>query len=229
MPEQDAFVTGITAMDFTAWAGVLSGIPRGAAKLRADLVLSYVGIDELRYRRMETLSTGMRQRVRLAQALVHDPPLLFLDEPTNGLDPEGREEVLQVIGDLVRRHGKSVVLCSHLLRDVESLCDHVVVLSRGKVVRTGTMAEVRGGRKDWFRAEGRGPTPAFEEALAGLGCSVLPGAGPGRLAVGVPAGGGTSPIFRAAVASAFDLRVVAPEETSLEEVFVEALAAGAAS
>ncbi len=227
MPEGDAYVTGMTGVDSVAYAGVLSGLPRGAALQRAHSVLSYVGLEEVRYRKVEEYSMGMRQRVRLAQALVHDPRLLFLDEPTNGLDPKGREEILQVIQDLARRHGKNIVLCSHLLRDVEATCGHVVVLYAGRVVRRGTMEEVRGGRKDFFRAEGRGATAAFEEALGAAGCTVLPGSG--HLVVGVKEGAGTEPIFRAAVASAFDLRLVAPEETTLEDAFVEAVAAGGAA
>ncbi len=226
MPEVDAYVTGMTGVDSVTYAGVLSGLPRGAALQRAHSVLNYVGLEEVRYRRVEEYSTGMRQRVRLAQALIHDPALLFLDEPTNGLDPKGREEILQVVRDLRDRHGKNVVLCSHLLRDVERTCDRVIVLYQGRVVRQGTMEEVRGGRKDFLRVEGRGPSAAFEEALAAAGCSVARAAG--HLVVGVPAGAGTAPVFRAAVERGFDLRVVAPEETTLEDAFVDAVAAGEA-
>ncbi len=224
MPEQDAYVTGMSAVDAVTFAGVLSGLPRGASLQRAHAVLSYVGLDEARYRKVEEYSTGMRQRVRLAQALVHDPKLLFLDEPTNGLDPRGREEILQVIQDLAARHGKNVVLCSHLLRDVETTCSRVVVLAQGRGVRQGTMEEGRGGRKDFFRVLGRGASEAFEGALAAAGCTVArDGAG---LVVGVPAGGGTEVLFRAAVERGYDLRTVAPDELTLEDAFVEAVASG---
>jgi ABC-2 type transport system ATP-binding protein len=227
MPEVDAYITGMTGVESVTYAGVLSGLPRGAALQRAHSVLNYVGLEEVRYRKVEEYSTGMRQRVRLAQALIHDPALLFLDEPTNGLDPRGREEILQVIRDLKDRHGKNVVLCSHLLRDVETTCDHVIVLYQGRVVKRGTMEEVRGGRKDFLRVEGRGPPDAFEEALVAAGCTVA--RAPGHLVVGVPAGAGTGPVFRAAAERGFDLRSVAPEETTLEDAFVDAVAAGDAA
>ena len=222
MPEQDAYITGMSGVASVAYAGVLSGLPRDAAQQRAHTVLNYVGLDEVRYRKVEEYSTGMRQRVRLAQALVHDPVLLFLDEPTNGLDPDGREEILQVIRDLSERHGKNVVLCSHLLRDVERTCGHVVLLAQGRVARSGTMAEIRGGRKDWYGVTGRGPAEPMEEALRAAGCSVTRGSG--LLLVGVPEGAGTGPVFRAAADLPWDLRSVKPEEVSLEDVFVEAVA-----
>jgi ABC-2 type transport system ATP-binding protein len=225
MPEVDAYITGLTGVESVAYAGVLSGMHRGAALQRAHSVLNYVGLEEVRYRKVEEYSTGMRQRVRLAQALIHDPALLFLDEPTNGLDPKGREEILQVIRDLKDRHGKNVVLCSHLLRDVETTCDRVIVLFQGKVVRQGTMDEVRGGRKDFLRVEGRGAPEAFVEALVAAGCTVARNGG--HFVVGVPSGAGTGPVFRAAVERGFDLRSVAPEEATLEDAFVDAVAGGA--
>ena len=224
LPEADAYVTGLTGVESVAFAGVLSGLPRRAALQRAHRVLDYVGLEEVRYRKAEEYSTGLRQRMRLAQALVHDPEVLFLDEPTNGLDPKGREEILKVVQDLAGRHGKRVVLCSHLLRDVETTCGHVVVLSRGRVVRQGTMEEVRGGRRDVFRVTGRGDPGPLEAALAGAGCTAERAGA--ALLVGVPAGAGTGPVFRAALASGFDLRSVAPEEISLEDAFVEAVASG---
>ena len=224
MPEVDAYITGLTGVESVSYAGVLSGLPRAAAMQRAHTVLNYVGLGEVRYRKVEEYSTGMRQRVRLAQALVHDPDLLFLDEPTNGLDPEGREETLTVIGDLARRHGKRVVLCSHLLRDVERTCDHVVLLAGGRVARQGTMAEVRGGRKDFLRVRGRGEAAGFETTLRAAGCTVSRAGA--DFVVGVPAGAGSAPVFTAAAESGWDLRSVAPEEVSLEDVFVEAVASG---
>jgi len=221
MPEVDAYVTGRTGVELVALAGVLCGLPRAAAMQRAHSVLNYVGLEEVRYRKVEEYSTGMRQRVRLAQALVHDPALLFLDEPTNGLDPSGRDEILEVIRDLATKHGKHVVLCSHLLRDVEYTCARVVVLVAGRVVRQGTLDEVRSGRRDLYRVGFRGPAEAFAAALAAEGCSV--NAGEGALQVGVPPGAGADPVLRAAVASGTDLRSVVPDAMSLEDAFVAAV------
>ena len=144
MPEQDCHVPGMTASAFVAFAGELSGLPRDEAISRAHEVLYYVGLGEARYRNVETYSTGMKQRVKLAQALVHDPDLLLLDEPTNGLDPQGREEMLALIHDIATRRGMSLILCSHLLRDVERVCENVIVFNQGQVARAGTIRELTG-------------------------------------------------------------------------------------
>src|SRR5229473_742296 len=132
MPEVDCHLPGMTAGAFVAFAGELSGLPRDEAVSRAHEVLYYVGLGEARYRRVDTYSTGMKQRVKLAQALVHDPDLLLLDEPTNGLDPSGRDEMLELVRDLARNKGVNVLVSSHLLPDVEFTCDHVVVMDKGR-------------------------------------------------------------------------------------------------
>src|SRR3954452_12443091 len=125
MPESDAHIPGMNAVSFVAYCGELAGLPAVDAMQRAHEVLYYVGLGEARYRNVETYSTGMKQRIKLAQALVHDPDLLFLDEPTNGMDPKGRDEMLALVHDLAHGKGVSVILCSHLLPDVEYCCDHV--------------------------------------------------------------------------------------------------------
>src|SRR5476651_2692579 len=127
MPENDAHIPGMNAVSFVAYCGELAGLPRVDATERAHEVLFYVGLGEARYRNTETYSTGMKQRIKLAQALVHDPDLLLLDEPTNGMDPKGREEMLALVYDLGHNKGVNLILCSHLLPDVEFTCDHVVV------------------------------------------------------------------------------------------------------
>ena len=137
MPEGDCHLPGMTAVAFVAFAAELSGLPRDEAISRAHEVLYYVGLGEARYRDVDTYSTGMKQRVKLAQALVHDPDLLLLDEPTNGLDPQGREEMLALIADVSARRQMSLMLCSHLLRDVERTCERVIVLNQGQVAAAG--------------------------------------------------------------------------------------------
>ena len=218
MPEQDSYVTGLTGVDTVAFAGVLSGLPRSAAMQRAHTVLNYVGLDEVRYRKVEQYSTGMRQRVRLALALVHDPELLFLDEPTNGLDPDGREEVLGVVRELARTYGKNIVLCSHLLRDVESSCERVVLLGGGRVLREGTIEEVTRGRSDLYRVTLRGESAPFLASLRAAGCTIEPSES--GLRVTVPAGAGTGALFRSAAETGADLRSVVPDAISLEDAFV---------
>src|SRR6266436_802469 len=133
MPETDAHIPGMTAVTFVAYCGELAGLPRVDAMQRAHEVLFYVGRGEARYRNVETYSTGMKQRIKLAQALVHDPDLLFLDEPTNGMDPKGRDEMLELVHDLAHNKGVNLLLSSHLLPDVEYTCDHVVVLDKGAI------------------------------------------------------------------------------------------------
>src|SRR5213595_100998 len=140
MPESDAQMPGMSAVSFVAYCGQLAGLPAADAMQRAHEVLYYVGLGEARYRNVETYSTGMKQRIKLAQALVHDPDLLFLDEPTNGMDPKGRDEMLDLVRDLGHNKGVSLILSSHLLPDVEYCCDHVVVMDQGRIAASGPIA-----------------------------------------------------------------------------------------
>src|SRR6187455_811915 len=142
MPESDSHIPGMNAVSFVAYCGQLAGLPAVDAMQRAHEVLYYVGLGEARYRNLETYSTSMKQRVKLAQALVHDPELLLLDEPTNGLDPQGRDEMLVLIRDIATRRGMSLILCSHLLHDVERVCEQVIVLNQGQIARQGSIREL---------------------------------------------------------------------------------------
>src|SRR5262245_34508014 len=146
MPEQEALLTGISAVELCTYAGELSGLPRTEAMQRAHAALYYAGLEDKRYQLVDGYSTGMKQRVKLAQALVHDPEILFLDEPTNGLDPKSREEMLHLILELPERRGCAIVLSTHLLPDVERVCDHAVIMHRGGVRFVGTIEELRGAR-----------------------------------------------------------------------------------
>jgi ABC-2 type transport system ATP-binding protein len=139
-PEHDCLPLSVPAAEFLAYMAEVSGLPRTAARLRASDVLRHVGLFEERYRAMGTYSTGMKQRVKLAQALVHDPVLAFLDEPTAGLDPLGRREMLELIRRVGREFGISIVISTHLMGDVERTCDSVIVLDAGRVLRTGAIS-----------------------------------------------------------------------------------------
>jgi ABC-2 type transport system ATP-binding protein len=161
MPESDGHVPGMNAVTFVAYCGELAGLPRADAMQRAHEVLYYVGLGEARYRDVETYSTGMRQRIKLAQALVHDPDLLFLDEPTNGMDPKGRDEMLDLIRDLARNKGVNVIVSSHLLPDIEYTCDHVVVLDKGQVATAGTIDALKGPAGRVFEVRVKGAVAAF--------------------------------------------------------------------
>ena len=158
----------MNAVSFVAYCGELAGLPRVDAMQRAHEVLFYVGLGEARYRNVETYSTGMKQRIKLAQALVHDPDLLFLDEPTNGMDPKGRDEMLELVRDLAHNKGVNLILSSHLLPDVEYTCDHVVVMDKGAIAASGPIAALKQPRGRVFELRVKAPTASstFRRAAA---------------------------------------------------------------
>ncbi len=145
-PEQDCHIPGMAGCEYVTYCGQLSGMSFRAARQRAHEMLDLVGMGQERYRLIDTYSTGMRQRAKLAQALVHDPALIILDEPTNGLDPSGREHILRLIGSLWKEFGISVIISSHLLQDVERICDRVVIIAGGKVVEHDSMTALKARR-----------------------------------------------------------------------------------
>ncbi len=172
MPESDGHIPGMNAVTFVGYCGQLAGLPASDAMQRAHEVLYYVGLGEARYRNVETYSTGMKQRIKLAQALVHDPDLLFLDEPTNGMDPKGREEMLELVRDLAHNKKIHLILSSHLLPDVEYTCDRVVVLDKGRVVAQGTIDTLKGERRQVFELRIKGDRAAFAATLGRRGLRV---------------------------------------------------------
>jgi ABC-2 type transport system ATP-binding protein len=222
MPERDCHIPGMNAVNFVAYAGELTGMRRRDAFQRAHEVLFYVGLEEARYRTIESYSTGMKQRIKLAQALVHDPKLVFLDEPTNGMDPRGREEMLALVRDVAANKGIHVLLSSHLLPDVESVCERVVVLSRGKVLAQGSIAEMRAGSGDAFLVRLKGEPGAFLARLGAEGHSAAPAQGnQHRIVLGD--GAGAQVLFRMARDTGVQIRQLTPEQLSLEDVFLKAL------
>jgi ABC-2 type transport system ATP-binding protein len=221
MPEQDCHIPGMSAAAFVAFAGELSGLPRDEAISRAHEVLYYVGLGEARYRNLETYSTGMKQRVKLAQALVHDPDLLLLDEPTNGLDPQGREEMLVLIRDIATRRGMSLILCSHLLHDVERVCDQVIVLNQGQIARQGSIRELTGARRQVFDVRFKGDGAAVLTDLKDLGADWREGDDSVR--VFLPEGLGPETVFRVAKECGVQVRHLRPGAETLEDVFLRAL------
>src|SRR5262245_56713423 len=172
MPENDAHIPRMNAVTFVAYCGELAGLPPADAMQRAHEVLYYVGLGEARYRLIEQYSTGMKKRIKLAQALVHDPSLLFVDEPTNGMDPKGRDEMLELIRDIAHNKQINLILSSHLLPDVEYTCDHVVVLDKGGVATEGPIAALKGPGGRVFELRVKGEAEAFLAAMraAGLEC-----------------------------------------------------------
>ncbi len=190
---------------------------------RAHEVLYYVGLGEARYRNIETYSTGMKQRIKLAQALVHDPDLLFLDEPTNGMDPKGRDEMLELIHDLGHNKNVNLILSSHLLPDVEFTCDHVIVMDKGQVVAQGPIAELKGPGGRVFELRIKGDLPAFIETLRTRRHGV-PLDRRGRHARVRAGWAGSRRDLRAgAAANGAQVRHLRPSIPTLEDVFAKAL------
>jgi ABC-2 type transport system ATP-binding protein len=219
MPEADALVPGLTGAEYVALAGQLCGMPRRDAQRRAHEVLTYLEMEDARYRKLEEYSTGMKQRIKLAQALVHDPALLLLDEPTSGLDPAGRDAMLDLLLCLGRDHGKSLILSTHLLGDVERVCQTVVILHRGRVLRQGNVAELRARRHDRYRLQIQGDPTAFREELQLEGVRILHDNGRGELRVEVPPGFVARAFFALADNHGVLLRGLMRDDEDLEELF----------
>jgi ABC-2 type transport system ATP-binding protein len=224
MPENDAHIPGMNAVSFVAYCAELSGLPRVDAMQRAHEVLFYVGLGEARYRNVETYSTGMKQRIKLAQALVHDPDLLFLDEPTNGMDPKGRDEMLELIRDLALNKGVNVIVSSHLLPDIEYTCREVVVMDKGRVVAQGPIDGLKQPRGQVFELRVKAPDgpAAFVDTLraAGLECHATDD---DVMRVFVPGDGGAQRLFAMASQAQVQVRHLRPSVPTLEDVFARAI------
>jgi ABC-2 type transport system ATP-binding protein len=225
MPESDAHIPGMNAVSFVAYCGELAGLPRVDAMQRAHEVLFYVGLGEARYRNVETYSTGMKQRIKLAQALVHDPDLLFLDEPTNGMDPKGRDEMLELVRDLARNKGVNLILSSHLLPDVEYTCDSVVVMDKGRIAAQGGIEALKQPRGRVFELRVKAPAAEMDPFLerlraAGLDCHATD---EDVMRVFVPGEGGAQQLFALAAAERVQVRHLRPSVATLEDVFAHAV------
>lgn len=224
MPETEAFIPGMNAVQFVAYMGELSGLPRPAAMERSHEVLQYVGLGESRYRNLETYSMGMKQRAKLAQAIVHDPALLLLDEPTNGMDPQGRDEMLELVGDLARNKGMSVILCSHLLHDVETVASEIIVMGNGRIasrqVRSATSTPTT---EDIYLLRFRGDKHAFSDALSRADITVIDTILSNELVVKLSAGANTSPVFKASASAGCVVQRLERRTEKLEDLFVSAI------
>ncbi len=222
MPEGDCHIPGMNAVSFVAYAGQLCGMTYKDAIQRAHEVLQYLGMDEERYRMSETYSAGMKQRIKLAQALVHDPKLLFLDEPTSGMDPTGRQEMLDLIKDISTIKDIQIIVSSHLLPDIEYACQDVVVMSQGEVAMQGNIAELRNARGRMYEVRIKGDQKSFTSALDKLGLEWQERSDD-FLRVSLLNDMEPEIFFRLAVENGLQIRQLNATRHSLEDVFAQAL------
>lgn len=227
VPENDVTSPSHSAVSFVSYCGELSGMKRTDAMRSTHQVLNYVGMGDERYRKIQTYSLGMRQRVKLAQALVHDPELLFLDEPTNGLDPKARHEMLRLIREIASRRGVTIFLSTHLLPDVEAICDEVVVLGAGRVCRQGTLAELLESSGGTYELGFVGDADAVSAVLDARGLTCRPGRD-GKHIVELGSLHTTADIVSGVLEAKAELRHLEPLQKRLEEVFLAAVKEGSA-
>ncbi len=221
VPEDECLFPSVSGVEFVAYAGELCGMSRTAALQRAHEVLNHVGLGEVRYRPVESYSAGMKQGVKLAAALVHDPRLLILDEPTNGLDPAGRQEMLELARDLAHGKDMSVLFSSHLLPDVEFVCDYVLVLAQGRLVAQGQIQELKDLHERCYEVRVKAEAEDFARRLGEAGCTVSNF--DHGLLVRLPPGESEQMLWSLANIAGQQIRHLRPQRSTLEEVFLKAL------
>lgn len=220
MPENDCYLPYMTAIDYVSFNAQLCGLPKSEAFRRAHEVLYFVGLEEARYRKLGGFSTGMKQRAKFAQAIVHGPRLLFLDEPTNGLDPQGRDEMLSLIED-VRDREIHVVLSTHLLPDVERICDHVVMLNQGELIHAGKLADLQTGEEELLEVQTHLADDQLRAALEAADFEVF--AADRGLKVRLPSPDSIRDVLSLAVDEDIQIRHFMPERLTLETAFLRLL------
>jgi len=222
MPERDSFIAKMSAVHFVRLMGELSGLPAEAALERAHEALFYVGLGEARYRKLETYSLGMKQLAKLAQAIVHGPKLLFLDEPTNGLDPPARLRMIKLIREIRDSGHAHIVLSSHLLLDVEECCDEILILRDGQIAVYCNLEEERKSNRKFLMLETRGDLTKFVAALKSLGCEYAL-TGDHRLKIVLQGGVEVRDLYQLAAQERIQLRRLSYKRDSLEDIFLKAM------
>jgi len=220
-PEQDCHIPGMLGCEYVTYCAQLCGLPFTVARQRAHEMLDFVGMGQERYRRVDTYSTGMKQRLKLAQAIVHDPEMVFLDEPTNGLDPRGQGQILELVRALWQDHGITVVLSSHLLHDVERVCEQIILLARGRVRVQDSLANLKARRRGAAEVVVADRQADVVRGFTGRGwaCDLLPN-GHVRVEHGAPDFGAVLAVLREVGVAPLELT---PSPNVLEEMFVQAV------
>ena len=222
MPERDSFIAGMTCVHFVSLMAQLSGLPQSAALERAHEALFYVGLGEARYRKLETYSLGMKQLAKLAQAIVHGPQLIILDEPTNGLDPPTRKRMIELIRDIRDGGAAHVLLSSHLLRDVEECCEEILILKNGRVQAQCDLEAERKANRKFLEVETRGDAQAFTRAVKSLNCEYAQ-TSERRFKLVLPESVEVRDLYRAATAGDVQIRRLVYKRDSLEDIFLKAM------
>ncbi|HEV7396398.1 MAG TPA: ABC transporter ATP-binding protein [Pyrinomonadaceae bacterium] len=225
MPERDAYIAKMSCVHFVRLMAELSGIPSEAALERAHEALFYVGLGEARYRNLDTYSLGMKQLAKLAQAIVHGPRLIFLDEPTNGLDPPARVRMLRLIREIRDSGQANIVISSHLLRDVEECCEEILILKDGRIATYCNLEEERRSNRKFLVLETRGDQAAFTKAIAGLGCEYAITTDH-RIKVVLQDGAEIRDLYRIAGEQQVQIRRLNFKRDSLEDIFLKAMENG---
>ena len=222
MPENDSFIGNMSGVRFVRYMAELAGLPSGVALERAHEALFYVGLGEVRYRKVNTYSLGMKQLVKLAQALAHGPKLLILDEPTNGLDPVARQRMIQLIKDIRQEGSIRLLISSHLLRDIDETCDEVLILKNGRIASLCNIEEERRSNRSFIELETVGATERFSVSIRGLGCecAIFPG---GRIKLVIPDNIEARDLYVIAADQGVQIRRMNQRRDSLEDIFLRAM------
>jgi ABC-2 type transport system ATP-binding protein len=222
MPENDSFIGNMSGVRFVRYMAELAGLPQGEALERAHEALFYVGLGEVRYREVSTYSLGMKQLIKLAQALAHGPKLLILDEPTNGLDPMARQRMIQVIKDIRKEGSIRLLISSHLLRDIDETCDEVLILKDGRIAALRNIEEERNSHRNFIELETVGATEQFSARIRELGCecAAFPG---GRIKLVMPDDIEARDLYVIASDQGVQIRRMNRRRDSLEDIFLRAM------
>jgi ABC-2 type transport system ATP-binding protein len=223
MPEREAHIPSLNGYETVRLAAELTGLPNRVAARRAHEVLYFAGLEEQRYRPVSGYSTGMKQKVKLAVALVHDPKVLFLDEPTNGLDPGGRREMLQLVADLAGKFGKSIILSSHILTDVERVCEHIVLMEQGEVLAAGAVKQLTRHQTRRVHLSAVGDQARLQQALAAFSGHPVTRDAAARFEVTVADDLPSREMFAVVRDAGGEVREFREHHRSLEEVFLGAV------
>ena len=223
MPETDSYIAGMTGIRFVRMMAELAGLPPEAAMERAHEALFYVGLGEARYRKLGTYSLGMKQMAKLAVAVVHGPHMLILDEPTNGLDPPGRQRMIQLVKEIRDTQEIHLIFSSHLLRDVEECCDEVMILKDGRIANYCNLEEQRRANRKFLQVETRGENGSFLEAIERLGCECAVDQRTHRIKMVLPETVEIRNLYELAETHAIQIRRLDYKRDSLQDIFLKAM------